>query len=236
VERYFLPVLPILIFAWWTFTRWVERRVPPKWSRWAFLGVFALGCVPNAMGTAGFIIEQRQYPFLTHYKKGRYASVYEVANEIQKRTPKSDDPRDKECTWIATPDKFARILTLLSRRYCLEPEQYCPVDPVHLPNVFVLEPADSGGLEGKHRLEAETAWLHTWEGAIDPRLVGPPIPNADPDDSRPFTLHHTRYYRLLPGEAPPAPVMPPVSPPATNLTTATNPAFTTAPATRSGMP
>jgi hypothetical protein len=85
---------------------------------------------------------------------------------------------------------------LLSRRYCFEPQQWSPVNPNVLSNVFVLEPADSRDPEGKHRLEAQNAWLRQRERSINPALVGPPIPNADPDDQRPFTLHRTWHYLL----------------------------------------
>lgn len=212
VERYFLPVLPVLVFAWWSLTRWAEKRVKPKWSIPTFIVLFGLGGVSNFLGTAAFIYEQRQMPFLANYKKGRYASAYEVAQAIHDRTPSSGDPRDLKTTWVCVPDKFARIMTFLSRRYCIEPEIYSPVQPASWPNVFVLTPTEALQPETEQRRIPLPQWLNQRGAMIAPQAIGPAIPNKDPDDARPWTLHRAVPVPPATQPARPAPAAPAAAP------------------------
>jgi hypothetical protein len=220
LERYFLPVLPMLVFAWWTLTRWAERRVPRRWATATFLLLFGLGGVPNVMATAGFVFEQRQRPFIASYKKGRYASAYEVAQAINNRTPESRDPRDPNTTWVCVPDKFARIMTFLSRRYCIEPEIYSTVEPARLPHVYVLAPTEARDTEVESRRIPLAQWLSSRGAKISADPIGSPIPNKDPDDSRPWTIH--RAVPIAPAPAAAQPASHPATQPGSNPAAPTN--------------
>lgn len=208
LDRYFLPTAPILVYAWWNCVRWVEGRFSGLASKWAFLLLFGLGGICNLISTLDFVVQNRRSPFLAYYKEGRYASVYDVARMIEKHTPLSGSVDDSRTTWVAVPDKFARILTFLSRRYCIEPDRYSALDP-RRQNVFVLAP-----LEPKHPEEAENRQpISEWLAKRGAAMVSPPLattPNRNPDDHRPFTLHD-----VVPVESlPPQPASSPATQPA----------------------
>lgn len=197
LDRYFLPTVPILVYAWWRCVLWVERRFTGRASRLAFLLLFGLGGICNLISTLDFVIQNRQSPFLMHYKEGRYASVYEVAAMIEKHTPASGSVADDRTTWVAVPDKFARILTFLSRRYCIEPDRYSALDP-RRQNVYVLMPMEPKVRDPNDHRQPTAEWLASRGVAIVPTPLTT-TPNKSPEDRRPFTLHD-----VMPAEASPA--------------------------------
>jgi hypothetical protein len=87
VARYFIVVLPLLAYAWWRWSAWLARRLPGKAGETALLLSMLLWTVPNLAKTAGIIIEQRRRPFLEHYRDGRYAGCYAMAECIRARLP-----------------------------------------------------------------------------------------------------------------------------------------------------
>lgn len=196
LDRYFLPLIPILVYAWWTFVRWAERRVPGRRAAGvAFLVLFGVGGIPNVIDLAGFVYEQRARPFLASYKKGRYASAYEAAKMVAAHTPPSGRVLDPRTTWVCVPEKFARVTTFLSRRYCVEPEgDGTRIDPRVQP-VYVLEPTEltRPPIDGRQRPSVRQ-WLADRGAVIAPQAIAS-VPNKDPDDHRPWTLH-----RVIPSE------------------------------------
>ncbi|QOV87356.1 ArnT family glycosyltransferase [Humisphaera borealis] len=208
LDRYFLPVVPVLVFAWWNFVRWAESRFTAIRGRYVFLLLFGLGGICNILSTVDFVIQNRRLPFLTYYKEGRYASVYDVAKMIESSTPPSGSVGDPKTTWVAVPDKFARILSFLSRRYCIEPDRYSALDP-RTQNVFVLTPLRSQQSESDSARQPTEVWLQSRGAGIEPVPIAA-VPNKNPDDRRPFTLHD-----VVPAEAL-----------ATRPTTTTSPAAT----------
>jgi hypothetical protein len=200
MDRYFLPLVPVLVYAWWTLTRAAEARAGPgPAGRWVFLVLFGLGAVPNVLGVLDFARQQRYVPFLAGYKEGRYASAYEAAAMIARETGPSRSVQDPQTTWVFVPTKFARAMTLLSRRYCVEPDWNTKIDPSYQA-VYALEPTDplkpdteaaKADAEGRRRPTVR-AWLGERGWVITPGVLAT-VPNADPDDPRPWTLH-----RVLP--------------------------------------
>lgn len=135
LDRYFLEVLPLMIFAWWRGIRWLNVKlagVSPKWADWIFAGLFILGGMTNLMRIGEFVVEQRRPHFLNAYKDGRYASAHQVANLLHDRVGSR--------AWVITTAKFARTLTFLSQRNVVGPgaEMQSPVKGA----VYVLEPLD----------------------------------------------------------------------------------------------
>jgi hypothetical protein len=189
LDRYFLPTVPVLVYAWWTLTRWAEARGGAgRVGRSVFLVLFGVGAVSNVLGVLGFVYEQRYRPFLANYKVGRYASAYEAAAMIEQVTGPSRSALDPRTTWVFVPTKFARAMTLLARRYCVEPDYGNRLDPAS-EAVYALEPTQPLRPDADTRKRPTVrAWLleRGWE--IAPAVLAS-VPNADPDDGRPWELH-----------------------------------------------
>ncbi|MDB5293212.1 MAG: hypothetical protein JWL69_4453 [Phycisphaerales bacterium] len=114
VDRYFLPVVPLLIFAWWRCLLWLNLRMrSARWANWVFIGLF-LGAIGTNISRLGeMVVEQRRTPFLAHYREGRYESSYRVAAMVRDHIGKDD--------WVLVEPKVGRIMTFLSHRNALEP-------------------------------------------------------------------------------------------------------------------
>ncbi|MDB5295272.1 MAG: hypothetical protein JWO31_1255, partial [Phycisphaerales bacterium] len=181
LPRYFLGTVPVLVFGWWALTReaegWALRATGSRRAAGAvFLLLFGLGGAANVASTAAFVYEQRQVPFLGSYKEGRYASVYEAARLVEQHTPPSGAVADLSTTWVAVPAKFGRVLSFLSRRYCVEPEKFSPLDP-RRHAMFVLDPTEPPEKDGSSARAARDAeprrvpiprWLRERGAAADP--------------------------------------------------------------------
>jgi hypothetical protein len=193
-ERYFLPVLPLLVYAWWGGIRWLNQRLPTRWANWAFLGLFALGAVPNGAEVMGFIGEQRYVPFLRNYKEGRYASVYEAAEMVERNTPPSGAFASPQTTWVLVPSKFARIVTYLTGRYAIEPDDGTPVNPWiggGWQHFYVLEPTDPDKPDPTDKRPTVHEWLAARKFEVVPEVIAT-VRNKDPGAREPWTLHRIR--------------------------------------------
>ena len=191
-ERYFLPVLPLLVYAWWSGIRWVNQRLPARWANWAFLGLFALvGRSRTVRQVMGFIGEQRYVPFLRNYKEGRYASVYEAADMVQRNTPPSGAFASPETTWVLVPSKFARIITCLTGRYAIEPDDGTPVNPWiggAWQHFYVLEPTEPDKPDPTDKRPSVHEWLSARKFEVAPEVIAT-VENKDPGANEPWTLH-----------------------------------------------
>lgn len=58
-ERYYLPILPLLLLALWYAALWLERRLKPPYGKVAFAGALLFLFVPNLLQDGVFIAEQR---------------------------------------------------------------------------------------------------------------------------------------------------------------------------------
>lgn len=85
--RYFLPVLPLLILAWWDLAVWLSTRVHPRWAKAALIVPMLLLAAPNFARSVGFAIEQHRSPFLRHYIRGRYEQFPELGAAAAKQLP-----------------------------------------------------------------------------------------------------------------------------------------------------
>ena len=194
--RYFLQVLPVLLYGWWLAVLWVNRRAAAAGTeralRWAgaasVVAVAALAGL-NVLRVASVVVEQRRTPFLAHYRDGKYAAAPDVADVLRAHTPPG--------AWVLVPQKFGRIMTYLSDRYGAEPGPLVSLDPEVQP-VYVLEPMDAAG----------RAWLE--QKAI---AAGPALGGAVRDvKGKQWQLRRA----VRPGQAPAAPVpvtAPPSAPP-----------------------
>ncbi|HXE51903.1 MAG TPA: hypothetical protein VN541_02765 [Tepidisphaeraceae bacterium] len=167
LDRYFLEVLPLLVFAWWRGIRWLNRHLRQPWGDWVFLGLLLLGAIINLSRTGEFITEQRWTPFLNHYKEGRFVSTQKVVSDLQQNLPRE--------AWVIAPPKFGRILTFLSHRRAVEAKMGPYLDPARQ-GVYVLEPLDP---EVEH-------WLRDHAAHLGP-TIGPTIQSKF--DPEPWRLH-----------------------------------------------
>ncbi len=136
--RYFLQVLPLLLYGFWLGVLALHRRLPARWADRAFVALVVLLAGANVVRVVGFVAEQRRTPFLEKYRGGRFAAAVKVADELRARTPAE--------SWVLSRRKTGRILTNLSGRYVAEPDAATEFRPHELQPVYVLEPMDEEGL------------------------------------------------------------------------------------------
>jgi hypothetical protein len=195
LDRYFLPVLPLLVYGWWRGLRWMNLhpRLTPWRANVLFLGMFLVGAAPNFIRTLGFIKEQHTRPFLLDYKQGRYASADAAAEMIRRNTPGGTDLESPDTAWVLVGPKYGRILTFLSGRYCLEPDAGADIDP-RLHPVYVLEPSDPTPdmlveeNQRAHKRPTVREWLEERQLVADP-VAKDSASNKDPDSRGRWTLH-----------------------------------------------
>ena len=138
--RYFLQVLPLLLYGWWLALVWLNRRLSRAgWGPWAdwvplALGVLLFGL--NVLRVGSVVVEQRSAAAGAYYRNGKYAGMPAIADHLREYTP--------EGSWVLVPRKYGRILTYLSRRNAVEPSPVTRLDPDEQP-VFVLDPMDDEG-------------------------------------------------------------------------------------------
>jgi hypothetical protein len=177
--RYFLQVLPLLIYGFWLLCVEAYRRVPPKWGHPLFAGMVVLLVVVNAGRSFAFVIEQRATPFLTRYKEGAFVPIVGVADQLKRHTP--------ERAWVLAPEKTDRILTNLTGRYVAAPNATIDFRP-QWQTLYILEPMDEDGRR----------WMFEKHiGTGEP--VGDPVQGRR--KGRTWQLHRAV---LLPPDAPPA--------------------------------
>lgn len=133
--RYFLQVLPLLLYGWWASLAWLDGKLAGrKWLGRLPMLVFAALVAVNVVRVAGLVVEQRRTPFLAHYRDGKYALVPQLTELLKAQTPQKG--------WVLVPERqLGRILTYLSGRYAVEPNPTVKLNARWQP-VYVLEPMD----------------------------------------------------------------------------------------------
>jgi hypothetical protein len=111
-ERYFLPILPLLLLAMWYAALWLERRLRPPAGSIAFAAVVLLMFVPNLLQDGVFIAEQRWRGMnTTDLRDPTSRPIVEMGTIIAREVGESD-------IVLAEP---ARELTYFSRRKVVSP-------------------------------------------------------------------------------------------------------------------
>jgi hypothetical protein len=113
LDRYVLPIVPLLVLAWWQLLLLINRKLPEKWADAVFLVLLIGGSVMNLGRVGEMVLEQRRQPFLARYREGRYVSL----NDIGKLVHVNVNRR----SWVLVEPKVARILTYVSHRNAIEP-------------------------------------------------------------------------------------------------------------------
>jgi hypothetical protein len=134
LDRYFLPVLPLLVFAWWDLLVRLARSLPRPWANVVFIGLLGFGSLLNITKVTGIVMQQRQRPFLASYDQGRFDGIPEFAKKINDRVG------DKAFILVRSP--YGRVIAFLSDRFATGA---AAVSVAGLQNrhVFVVEPSDA---------------------------------------------------------------------------------------------
>lgn len=181
LDRYLLPVLPLLIFAWWRGLVWLHARLPARWADVVFLGLLVGGACTNLARLGQMVVEQRRVPFLTHYHEGRYVSLYEVARLVRRHT----GPRDR----VLVGAKEARVIGYVSRRDTFRPNDPAAQAPAPA-NVFVLlGPPWNDARSNEPAQGTMEDWVRQRHYVLGP-LLGYPV--QYPTEKEPW-----RLYRVL---------------------------------------
>jgi hypothetical protein len=169
-DRYFLPILPLIVLGWWDAIRRFNLRFPTAVGNWIFAFLVVLGTVPNAVLLGGFVIHQRWIPFINGYQNGKFAPVVQMAEQIPAQTTQEDV--------ILCPEKLARIMAFLSDRMFYEFNEPIKAKNGHM--LVILDPAD---IEYKRWLKR--AQVHAYGDPLITVNRGPNLP--------PLTLERARF-------------------------------------------
>ena len=185
-SRYLLPLMPILLLAWWNLARYANLRLGRGYGGCVAFAIITL-LLPGMVRSWGTVwSEQIARPFVASYHLGRYQAVDDMAKLIRQHTPPN-----AVVAIIVNDDTNAGILTYLTRRQVVE--TWDAVVPALAPRpVFVIteEAATvARAMLAPRGLRAGEAWS---------------TPDYDLRDQIPLTLHSTswRYRALFPPTAP----------------------------------
>ena len=177
LDRYFLPVLPLLVYGWWSLLVWVDRRpVRPGWPRRAlnvaFLVLAGFGAMANLTKVFGIVGQQRSRPFLTAYDKGRYQPVPALSAAIGRQVGPDGV--------VLVKPPYGRVVAFLSRRSALTGAE-ARATPLGPGPVFVVEPTDPAVRE-----QLDRAGL-----TVGPAVYTSPPPPASSAKGEQLSLHTT---------------------------------------------
>jgi hypothetical protein len=190
-ERYFLPILPLLLLALWQAALWLERRLRPPAGAAALAGLLLLMVVPNVLQDGVFVVEQRWRGITaTDLRDPTIRYQVDMGRVIAEHVTPAD-------TVVA---EAPRELTYFSRRTVVEPPRARRVPPTEkelqaahdellaAPRLFVVLP-DSG----QHHVQSLINELGMQPG---PAVATVPRPPDRKKTFPPLTLH-----RLFPKPA-----------------------------------
>jgi hypothetical protein len=163
LDRYFLPVLPLLVYGWWRMLMWVDRRWPGRRGRVAFVALFLLGSGTNFVKVGKWIFDQHQRPLLASYKEGKFANCLQLGKAMEQTLPPN--------AWIISPERIDRIMTFYSRRNVTAAGRIDSTSLQALANVdraYVLNPED----------ETVKQWLATTQLRVGAPIIS--MGNAGP--------------------------------------------------------
>lgn len=147
LDRYYLPVLPLLAYAWWLALRGLNRRLPGRGGTLLVLSLLVMGLASNLDKIGGIIVQQRSTPFLARYEHGVYQSLTTLAPKINAAVD--------EHSLVLIPHAYGRIMTFMSHRYSADYRDFSDINLKAQP-VFIVEPMDAQtkALMSANQLEA----------------------------------------------------------------------------------
>jgi len=141
LDRYFLAVLPLTVYAWWRALVWLESRAPAwRWAPVAAVVLFGVGATCNFARICEWGFEQHRHPFLARYKGGRFDAAPRFGRDVAAATAPHG--------WVLGPRKLGRILTFYTHRNVVEPGDVPEAAGRALADarqpLYVINPADDG--------------------------------------------------------------------------------------------
>ncbi len=133
IDRYLLPIVPILSYGWWRFMAWISRRQPRRWASAAFWTLLTISTIPNMLKLGAFTLDQRRPQFLAGYSEGSWTGLVALGRAMSGLIPPDG--------WVLSPYKRARVLSYLSDRRVAE-QLDPPGADVSIDRLYVIEPAD----------------------------------------------------------------------------------------------
>jgi hypothetical protein len=135
LDRYFLPVLPLLVFAWWNMIVRINRMLPARWGNPVFLLLLGFGTLMNFTKVCGIIAQQHSRPFLSSYDTGRYDNI----PEFSQRLSAAIEPD----AIVLMGKPYGRVCAFLSRRNVESAAEVAPVTAGRHPvYVAYFDPGD----------------------------------------------------------------------------------------------
>lgn len=141
LDRYFLPVLPLLVFAWWDALVRINRTLPSRWGNLVFLGLLGFGTLMNFTKVCGIIAQQHTRPFLSRYDSGQYEVVPEFSRKL------TDRVEPNAIVLICSP--YGRVTAFLSTR-TVESAVEAPLLQAGQQPIYVVEPLDFATVKFLH--------------------------------------------------------------------------------------
>ena len=136
LDRYFLPVLPLLVFAWWDQIAALGRRVPRPAGDLVFVFLLGFGGIVNLTKCGGIVTQQQTRPFLPRYDNGQFETVPATAAYIRDHVPAD--------AIVIARAPFGRVISFLSGRTVVSAADVTVPQAWSRP-VYILEPADDPG-------------------------------------------------------------------------------------------
>jgi hypothetical protein len=155
-DRYLLPVLPVLEYAWWQIVCWLNRKLRAPWGNAVAAVLLLWQVVFNMLPIGGFMIEQRVIPLLDPRHPGQYklvsqfgrlthdqilargyigaAGLAEMGQLIHDQVPKG--------AWVLAPAKTARELSWYSGRRVVEQADLPNIDLSKQNLYLMMDPKD----------------------------------------------------------------------------------------------
>jgi len=135
VDRYFLPLLPLLALGWWSLAMMVDRRFRQPHGERLCVVVLALWLAPNLIHVGDQILTQRQRPYHAQLNDGKYAPALVMVDRLRARFEADSD------VVIVAPREFTQELLFLSDRPIHPPEALADIEPP-FDRVYVIRPMD----------------------------------------------------------------------------------------------
>lgn len=91
-QRFLLPALPLLAFAWWGLASaigvWALGLAGRRsWARGVAVGMLWFWVAANLIKIGGFAVEQHAQPFWDRFNHGRYAGFGQACGVVRRHTP-----------------------------------------------------------------------------------------------------------------------------------------------------
>jgi hypothetical protein len=158
-ERYFLPILPLLLYALWQAAVWIELRLRGVAGRAAFVTVVVLTSGLNAAICVGDVIEQHRKPFLAYYEGGRYVPLIDLSRAMAGTVGEEDVVIAQEDRVVSYYSRRKTLPPITARRWAAAPAELSAFRAAleAAPQVFVLLPG-----------EKVEALIEQWSIEVDP--------------------------------------------------------------------